>query len=116
MTPTFTWSVPANGMSTLTHAGRADTVVQVQYILTATDGTRTQSINGVVQLKPSEDGDFTPFESLTQEQVIEWVKAAVRPEDINHYKMGLTRRLEHMVNPPVRPVIKPAPWNTCTQA
>ena len=116
MTPTFTWSVPANGMSTLTHAGRADTVVQVQYILTATDGTYTHSINGVVQLKPSENGNFIPFENLTQEQVIEWVKAAVRPEDINHYKMGLTRRLEHMVNPPVRPVIKPAPWNTCTQA
>ncbi len=50
MTPTFTWSVPANGMSTITHAGQADTVVQVQYTLTATSGEHTHSMNGVVQL------------------------------------------------------------------
>ena len=116
MTPTFTWSVPANGMSTLTHAGQADTVVQVRYTLTATSGEHNHSIGGVVQLKPSADGAFIPFENLTQEQVIEWVKAAVRPEDKAHYEMGLTRILAMKANPPVRPVVKPAPWNTCTQA
>ena len=116
MTPTFTWSVPANGMSTVTHAGQADTVVQVRYTLTATAGEHSHSINGVVQLKPSADGTFILFENLTEAQVIEWVKAAVRPEDKRHYEMGLTRALELKANPPVRPVIKPAPWNTCTQA
>jgi hypothetical protein len=115
MTPTFTLSVPANGMSTLTHAGQADTVVQVQYILTATSGEHTCSAGGVVQLTPTEGGDFIPFEDLTQEQVVSWVESAIRPEDMNHYKIGLTRRLENMANPPVRPVIKPAPW-TCVQA
>jgi hypothetical protein len=103
-------------MSTLTHAGQADTVVQVRYTLTATSGEHNHSIGGVVQLKPSADGAFIPFENLTQEQVIEWVKAAVRPEDKAHYEMGLTRILAMKANPPVRPVVKPAPWNTCTQA
>jgi len=115
MTPTFTWSVPADGMSTVTRAGQDDTVVQVRYALTATDGTHTAEIQGVVQLTPTDGGTFIPFENLTQEQVVAWVEAAVRPEDKNHFKMGLTRRLEHMANPPVRPVIKPAPW-TCVQA
>jgi len=116
MTPTFTWSVPANGVATITHAGRADTVVQVRYTITATDGTHTHSIGGVAQLKPSEDGTFIPFENLTQDQVIEWVKASMRPEDKRHYELGLTRALELKANPPPRPVIKPAPWNTCVQA
>lgn len=116
MTPTFIWSIPATGMSTLTSNGQADTVVQVHYTLTATDGPHTHSISGVVQLKPNADGTFIPFENLTEAQVIEWVKAAVRPEDKRHYEMGLTRALEMKANPPVRPVIKPAPWNTCTQA
>lgn len=115
MTPTFTLSVPVNGLSTLTHAGRADTVVQVQYTITATSGEHTSTIGGVVQIKPDESGSFTPFENLTQEQVVAWVQAAIRPADMNHVKMSLTRRLENMANPPVRPVIKPAPWNTCVQ-
>lgn len=112
---TFTWSVPADGLSTITHAGRADTVVQVRYTLTATDGTHTHAIGGVVQLKPSEDGAFIPFANLTQDQVVEWVKASVRPEDKAHHEMGLTRALELKANPPQRPVIKAAPWNTCVQ-
>lgn len=115
MTPTFTLSVPANGLSTITHAGKTDTVVQVQYTLTATSGEYTHAMNGVVQLKPADNGSFTPFENLTQEQVVAWVQASIRPEDMNHFKMNLTRRLENMANPPVRPVIKPAPWNTCVQ-
>jgi hypothetical protein len=115
MNPTFTLSVPANGMSTLTHAGQADTVVQVQYTLTATSGEHTRSINGVVRLTPTEGGNFIPFENLTQEQVVAWVEAAIRPADMNHYKMSLTRALEKKINPPARPVIKPAPW-TCVQA
>jgi len=115
MTPTFTLSVPANGLSTLTHNGRTDTVVAVHYTITATSGEYTSTMNGVVQIKPDEGGSFTPFENLTQEQVVTWVQAAIRPEDMNHFKMGLTRRLENMANPPVRPVIKPAPWNTCVQ-
>lgn len=115
MNPTFTLSIPADGMSTMTHAGQADTVVQVQYTLTATMGEHTASINGMVQLTPTQGGTFIPFENLTQEQVIAWVQAAIRPVDMNHYKMSLTRKLEYKINPPVRPVIKPAPW-TCTQA
>jgi len=116
MTPTFTWSVPADGLATITHAGRDNTVVQVRYTLTATDGVNTASINGGVELKPSNDGAFTPFENLTQEQVVAWVEAALRPEDKNHYKMGLTRALEMKANPPQRPVAVAAPWNTCSQA
>lgn len=115
MSPTFALSIPANGLSTLNYAGRTDTVVAVQYTLTATSGDYTSSMHGMVQLKPDESGSFTPFENLTQEQVVAWVQAAIRPEDMNHFKMGLTRRLEHMANPPVRPVVKPAPWNTCVQ-
>jgi hypothetical protein len=115
MTPTFTLSVPANGLSTLTHAGQADIVVQVQYVLTATSGEHTCSFGGVVQLTPTEGGNFIPFENLTQERVVAWVEASIRTVDMNHYKMGLTRALENKINPPVRPVIKPAPW-TCVQA
>lgn len=115
MTPTFVLSVPADGMSTITHAGQADTVVQVRYALTATSGEHTHSINGVVQLTPTEGGNFIPFENLTQEQVVAWVESAISSVDMNRYKMTLTRALEYKANPPVRPVIKPAPWNTCVQ-
>ncbi len=116
MTPTFTLSIPADGVSTITHAGRADTVVRVRYILTATDGVNSQSFNSVVELKPSENGSFTPFENLTHDQVIEWVRAAISPENMRHYEMGLTRALNLKANPPPVPMARPVPWTTCTQA
>ena len=116
MTTTFTWSIPANGVATISYPDRTDTVVQVRYTLTATDGINTESINGLVKLEPSYGDAFTPYEDLTQEQVIEWVKSAIREVDLEHYKLRLTMFLEQKANPPVRPIIKPAPWNTCVQA
>lgn len=114
MEPTFTLSIEPNGLSTITHNGNEDTVVQVQYKLSATDGTHSHEIRGAVQLKPSEDGAFIDFAALTEAQVLAWVQAAIRPEDMNHYKMGLTRVLQMKANPPARPVVKAAPWNTCS--
>ena len=116
MTTTFTWSIAPDGISTITYGDRADTVVQVRYKLTATDGLNTEAVNGVVELTPSDGGAFTPYENLTQEQVIEWVKAVVRPVDLAHYELRLNTILERKANPPPVPVIKPAPWNTCVQA
>jgi hypothetical protein len=116
MNTIFTWSIPSNGILTINYPNRLDTVAQVRYTLTATDGVNTESINGVVDIIANDGGTFTLYEDLTQTQVIEWVKSSIREVDLEHYKLRLTMLLDQKTNPPIRPVIKPVPWNTCVQA
>jgi hypothetical protein len=96
--------------------GNADTVVQAQFIVEATDGTHTADIHQSVQLKPSTDGAFIPFADLTEAQVIAWVKAALHEGQEAQFEAMLARTIALKANPPVRPMAKPAPWYTCTQA
>jgi hypothetical protein len=101
---------------TQTANGNADTVVQVQYEVTATDGTHTAEIKQAATLQPRTDGAFIPFADLTEAQVIAWVKASLQPNQEQRFEEVLTQVLQRKANPPVRPNAKAAPWNTCSQA
>lgn len=116
MTTTYTWSIPTDGLMTKTVNGNADTVVQAKFKIEATDGTHTADMYQTVELKPSADGAFIPFANLTEAQVIEWVKASL-PEGVEaRFESALARAIESKANPPVVPVAKAAPWNTCSPA
>jgi len=116
MTTSVTWSIPKNGLITQTVDGNPDTVVSVTYMVTATDGTNTVDINNVAQLGAPDAAAFTPFANLTEAQVIAWVKSALPAGKEAQLETMLTRMLELKTNPPVRPVAKSAPWNTCSPA
>lgn len=115
MATTFTWSIPANGLLTKTQNGNPDTVVSVQYKITATDGVNSVDMIQAAQLQPNANGTFIPFADLTEAQVLEWVKASLPPNQEAHFQTMLTHRLERKANPPVMPVAKAAPWSTCVQ-
>jgi hypothetical protein len=101
---------------TETKNGNADTVVRVHYKVTATDGTNTVEVDQMAQLTPSTDSAFIPFADLTESQVIAWIKASLQPNQRARFEDMLTKMLENKANPPVRPIAKLAPWNTCSQA
>jgi hypothetical protein len=73
------------------------------YKVTAEDGAfATQMIN--VPLGPVFPEDFTPFESLTKEQVIGWIEAALG-DDLDILKVNLEAQLELARAVPMYP-----PW------
>ena len=116
MATTYKWSIPTNGLMTKEVNGNSDTVVQAQFRIEATDGTHTADIHNAVELTPSKDGAFIPFVDLTEAQVIAWVKAELQEGEEVQFETMLARVIAHKANPPVRPVAKPAPWYTCSQA
>ena len=116
MTPTFTWSIPSDGVLITSNKNQNNIVAVVRYVLTANDGVNTQSLKGSVKIDFDDTASFTPFQELTEAQVIEWVKSSIRSVDLQHYKYALTNKLMRLANPSSVPVIKPAPWNTCVQA
>jgi len=80
-------------------------VVNVLWTVTGVDGSNTASIGGNSQFTVQE-GTFTPYDQLTQSQVIGWIPA----EQIASAQACVQGQLDSMANPPVSPQNTPLPW------
>ena len=56
------------------------------------------SMVGIQELSPPSDG-FTPFESLTNVVVTDWVKTAMGPEAVEAIELDLTNQISELINP-----------------
>jgi hypothetical protein len=72
----FNWNVVQ--MDRLTSDGF---VVTVHYTVSAVDGEFTASTYGTVGYT-QEEGNFTPYESLTKEQVVGWVQNSLGKDTV----------------------------------
>ncbi len=70
-------------------------VTTVHYTVSAVDGEFTASTYGTVGYT-QEEGNFTPYESLTKEQVIGWVKDSLGEETV---QAGLAAQIDSQKNP-----------------
>ena len=70
-------------------------VTTVHYTVSAVDGEVTASTYGTVGYT-QEEGDFTPYDSLTKEQVIGWVKDSLGEETVQD---GLAAQIDALKNP-----------------
>jgi hypothetical protein len=81
----------------------SDYAWQVGWACSATDGTNTQTINSSVTFYPAQQGQpYTPYDQLTEAQVIEWVQAALGPEK--------TAQTEAVVTSLLTATPAPLPW------
>jgi hypothetical protein len=86
----FTWNVVQ--MDRLTSDGF---VVTVHYTVNAVDGDYSASTYGTVGYT-QEEGNIIPFEQLTPEQVIGWVKNSLGQETV---EAALAAQIEAQKNP-----------------
>lgn len=77
-------------------------VVIVDWTASEQDGPYTASKSGTTGL--SQGDSFTPYEDLTQDQVISWVKAIV---DVNAIEANLANEIALQKNPVV---LNGVPW------
>lgn len=82
-----------------------DVVVTAEWTLADTQGEYSASIGGLVTF-PAPAGDFTPYEDLTEEQVLGWVWE--NGVDKDETEAGITQAIEAQANPAV--VTQPLPW------
>lgn len=69
---TFNWAIPQ--MERLTSDGF---VVTVHYVVTATDGLYTASTYGTVGYTQQPGEQYTPYDQLTEAQVVGWVQTSL---------------------------------------
>lgn len=107
MSITNTWSVvqmdcyPQDGSET-------DVVFNVHWTLSGTDGTYIGSSYGTQAVPAPSGSNFTPYDQLTEAQVVGWVVAAMGPEQVAALETNIATQIANQANPPV--VTPPLPW------
>ena len=94
--PTFNWSIQQ--LERHTDGG----VVYVAYWqLSASNGTGSASATGSIGFTEPTQQNFIPFEDLTEEIVIGWVKDRLGEEQVTGLQDGLLVAIAEKANPPL---------------
>jgi hypothetical protein len=108
MSISYTWTI--ENMSTQVQLdGYTDVVIQVAWTCVGTDGTYYVSIPGLTRLTfTAPDPNFTPYDQLTQEQVLAWIWGPGGVDQLQ-VEANITTEIELQANPPI--VVLPLPWS-----
>jgi hypothetical protein len=90
------------------YEGHSDVVFTAHWRCDGTDGEHTAGVYGTVGLTLDPEAKFTPFEKLTEAQVIGWVQDALGEEQVTSYEENVANQIEALINPPV--VHPSMPW------
>ena len=104
MTVTFTWGIPQ-----LERETSDGYVYAVHYTVDAEDDTYKVGAYGSIRLDRPE-GDLIPFDSLTKEKVIAWVKEKLTEEKVSEVETALQAQLDEK-RTPTKAVGVPSTWS-----
>lgn len=100
---TIVWTITAMDCSTT--EANPDTVITAHWTCAGADGDYNASIFATCSF-PQPEGSFTPYDQLTQDQVLGWCWANGVDKDAT--EAAVTQKLADLANPPV---VQPAlPW------
>jgi hypothetical protein len=105
----YTWTI--SNLYTQTIEGNADYVVIANYNTTGVDGEYTASLSNTAQFSTEDVTTFIPYEDLTEEIVINWVKESLGENGIISVEACLQGQIDSQINPPVSPTNTALPWN-----
>ena len=88
-----------------TEGSLTDVVITADWRCNGTDETYSGTCYGSCSFQPPA-GEFTPYEDLTQDQVLQWCYE--NGVDKNAIKANVTLQIENQIDPPV--VTLPLPW------
>lgn len=107
MSITYTWKV-SQVEAYPEVEGKSNVVFTVHWRLHGTEGEFEGSLYGSHTISLKKEGDFIPYEDLTEEIVISWVKEAMGEEDVGLYEANIASQIEKARNPTV--INPPLPW------
>ena len=108
MANVYTWVI--NSMDCKPQVGDlTDYVVTSHWSCSGTDGTFTGSCSSTASFTVDpEKPDYTPYDELTQEEVIAWTQGALGEEQVESIYASIDTQIENFKNPPQ--VTPPLPW------
>ena len=105
----YIWTVTA--MYTLPMVeGFTDVVVIADWTLTGIEGEYSATVNNSTQFNLPQGEDFTPYEDLTEVQVVGWIKNTIGSKAIEQYEAKIANDIYHQAHPPVTAMKQPLPF------
>ena len=101
-----TWAVTSMQVK-VQEAGFTDVVYLVDWLASDTDGANEARCGGKTEVPPP-TGTFTPYDQLTESQVLDWVWGVMGAEAKAALEANLAEQIAYMQNPPV--TSPPLPW------
>jgi hypothetical protein len=105
----YTWIVTQ--LLTETIEGNENYVVIAHCETIGVDGEYSASVPNVIQFSTEDVTVFIPYEDLTEEMVINWIKESLGEEGVLSIEASIQAQIEAQKNPPVTPQETPLPWN-----
>lgn len=107
---TYIWTVTS--LSTVPRIDtKLDVVVIAQWTLTGTNALGIQaSINSSSQFTLTQGAGYTPYEDLTEDQIIGWIQAELDVDGIEAAKTCIESQITSIINPIVIPAQQTLPW------
>ena len=107
MATTYTWTI--TNMSVL-QSPQPDFVVRVQWKCSGIDGLTTAEVTGTTALSDEEGASFTPYASLTEATVLDWVWKDMGTDGKTNAEASVNGMIQAEINPPVSPTAEALPW------
>lgn len=98
MSITYTWKI--TGIKTKNTNGLTDAVIQTYWTKTGRDENGNEGVfSGATPIVISENTEgFIPFDQLTEEQVLEWIKPQVTGHYEDHVNAQILKQIDEKVN------------------
>jgi hypothetical protein len=103
---TITWTITAMDCYPQ-EGGNTDVVFTVHWTCAGTDGTYNASVYSTCAVPAPTGSAFTPYDQLTQDQVLGWVWAS--GVDKFTTEAAVVQQIDNQINTPV--VTPPLPWS-----
>lgn len=109
MAVTYTWKV--TGVKTKDFEGKPSAICQTYWTKTGTDENGNEgTFNGATPFTvdpTDESGPFVPFEELTEDIVLGWIKSVV----VGNYEEHVNSKIQEQIDAKVNPIIEAElPW------
>lgn len=105
---TFNWTVKQ--LYTQTIDGEQNYVVIANYDVVGVDGEYSSSISDSAKFSTDNVDNFTPYDQLTNDIVVGWIKSVLGPDTVANYEESIQGQINNQINPPVTPQNTPLPW------
>ena len=105
MATQITWTITALDCIPQTPEG-ADYVVTAHWTCSGVDGNYNGSVYATCSFPVTQSSGFTPYASLTQDQVLGWCWANGVDKDAT--EAAVQQQIDNQINPPI--VQPPLPW------
>ena len=106
---TYTWSIQQMSVMPVLD-GQTDVVISAQWNLLGEDQGYSYNLSGFQNFTLAQGEGFTPYDQLTEVQVIGWVKDTMGESQVSNLEASVQGSLNSLINPPVQPEIAPLPW------